>query len=400
MKHLPLILLAVMAVLFLVTLGRPEAWAGWVNAFAEAGMVGALADWFAVVALFRHPLGLPIPHTAIIPSRKDRIGENLARFIAEHFLHPDVVRARLAAVNLAGTAAKWLKSPTGQDKATDLATRLARSALDALGEDEVRLFLGRIMSRQLESLDPAPLMGRGLAILVEDGRHEELLTQALRFALVALHDNRDRIRGQVRQGSPWWLPGFADDRIVVEMLDRIEALLLEMSLAPEHPMRRDFDQWTAHWANDLVNSPEFRRWGSGLRDRLAENEALQSYLYDLWQDLAAALSRDLERPDSVLRKEVRRLLTSLADELERDGEMQLWLNAWLLEAVVGLVEGQREAIAGVVSDTVRSWDAVETSSRIESAIGRDLQFIRVNGTLVGGLVGVLIHAYTLAVGGA
>lgn len=358
-------------------------------------MVGALADWFAVVALFRHPLGLPIPHTAIIPTRKDRIGENLARFIAEHFLHPDVVRARLAAVNLAGTAAKWLKSPAGEAKATDLAARLARSTLDALGEDEVRRFIGRVGGRQLEALDPAPLMGRGLALLVEDGRHEELLTQALRFMLVALHDNRDRIRGQVKQGSPWWLPGFADDRIVVEMLDRIEALLLELSLAPDHPLRRDFDRWTAQWASELATSPEFRRWGRGLRDRLAENEALQSYLYELWQDLAASLARDLERPDSALKEEFRLLLRGLADELDRDGEMQLWVNAWLLEAAVGLVEGQREAIAGVVSETVRSWDAVETSRRIEAAIGRDLQFIRVNGTLVGGLVGVLIHAYTL-----
>jgi uncharacterized membrane-anchored protein YjiN (DUF445 family) len=400
MKHLPLILLALMAALFLVTLGRPEAWVAWVNAFAEAGMVGALADWFAVVALFRHPLGIPIPHTAIIPSRKDRIGENLARFIAEHFLHPDVVRVRLASVNLAGTAAKWLKSPSGEARAIDLATRLAGSALDALGEDEVRRFLGRIAGRQLAEIDPARLMGRGLAILVEDGRHEELLTQALRFALVSLHDNRERIRGQVRQGSPWWLPGFADDRIVVEMLDRIEALLLEMSLVPDHPMRRDFDQWTARWASELANSPDFRQRGEGLRDGLAENRALQSYLYEVWQDLAAALSRELENPESVLREEGRGLLRSLADELERDGEMQLWLNAWLLEAGVGLVEGQREAIAGVVSDTVRSWDAVETSSRIEAAIGRDLQFIRVNGTLVGGLVGVLIHAYTLLAGGA
>ena len=141
MKRIPVLLLVLMALLFAVTLHHPAAWAGWLHAFAEAGMVGALADWFAVVALFRHPLGIPIPHTAIIPSRKDRIGENLARFIAEHFLHPDVVRARLASVNLAGTAAKWLKSPSGEAKAIDLATRLARSALDALGEDEVRRFL-------------------------------------------------------------------------------------------------------------------------------------------------------------------------------------------------------------------------------------------------------------------
>jgi uncharacterized membrane-anchored protein YjiN (DUF445 family) len=394
MKHLPLILLGLMAVLFLVTLDRPEAWAGWLHAFSEAGMVGALADWFAVVALFRHPMGIPIPHTAIIPKRKNQIGQNLAHFISEHFLHPDVVRTRLASVNLAGNAAVWLKSPRGEQRVTEMAVRLARNLLDALGEEEVRQFVSRLGSRQLQQIDLAPVLGRSLALLIGDGRHQEMLTQAFRFSVVLLHDNRELIRGNVQRESPWWLPGFVDDRIVVEMLDRVETLLLEMSLSPDHPMREDFNGWMSQWADDLQHSPEFRRWGEQFKQGLVENEGLQEYLYRLWQDLAENLQRDLEDPESPLRRELLRLFRGFAEELGRDGDMQLWVNGWLQEAAVNLVDEHRDAIASLVSETVQSWDAVETSRRVEAAIGRDLQFIRVNGTLVGGLVGLVIHAFT------
>jgi uncharacterized membrane-anchored protein YjiN (DUF445 family) len=395
MKHLPLILLALMAVLFGLTLGRPEPGMGWVNAFAEAGMVGALADWFAVVALFRHPLGIPIPHTAIIPKRKDSIGDNLARFVSDHFLAPDVVRRRLASVNLAGNAAKWLKTPRGEARAAELAATAASSMLDALSEDEVRGFISRLGNRQLEQVELAPLAGRTLNWLIADGRHQEMLTQAFRFSMVALADNRELIRGNVQRESPWWLPGFIDDRIMVQMLSRVETLLLELSLSPEHPVREEFNEWMAQWAEALQNDPEYRRWGKKFKQGLLENDELQNYLFTLWRDLAEGLRRDLQDPESVLRKELLRLLQGFTDELSKDGEIQLWVNGWLQEAAVSLVDEHRDSIAGLISDTVRTWDPVETSGRVEAAIGRDLQFIRINGTLVGGLVGVLIHAYKL-----
>lgn len=395
MKHLPLVLLALMAVLFVLTLDRPEAWVGWVHAFSEAGMVGALADWFAVTALFRHPMGIPIPHTAIIPNRKDEIGDSLARFVADHFLHPDVIRARLASVNLAGNAAHWLKSPAGQERVMELGTRLGRSMLGALGEEEVRHFIRRVGGRQFAQLELAPLLGRTLEWLIEDGRHQQVLTQSLRFSLVMVHENRDLIRGNVQRESPWWLPGFVDDKIVVQMLDRIETLLLEMSLDPDHPVRDDFNRWIKQWATDLQSSPEYRRWGEQMKAGLMENQDLQDYLYQLWTDLAGKLDRGLDDPESPLRREMRRALESFAEELEHDEEMQLWVNGWLLESTVALVDENRTAISSLISDTVRTWDAVETSQRVEDAIGRDLQFIRINGTLVGGLVGVAIHAFKL-----
>jgi uncharacterized membrane-anchored protein YjiN (DUF445 family) len=393
MKHVALLLLALMAALFLLTVGRPEAWAGWLQAFAEAGMVGALADWFAVVALFRHPLGLPIPHTAIIPNRKDAIGENLARFVADHFLHPEVVRARLESENLAKSAALWLRSPRGRARIQELGVGATRWVLGALHEARVREFIGRLGSRELARFDLAPLLGRALQWLVEGGRHQEVLTQSLRVALVSLHDNRETIRENVRRGSPWWLPGFVDDRILVQMLDRIETLLLEMSLDSDHALRGDFNDWVERWAHNLQHSTEYRRWGDGLKRDLLENEALQDYVYRLWVDIVTALEEDLADPDSRFREEVGRVTDSLAAELETDPAIQEWANRWLVELAVATVDENRHAIASLISDTVRRWDAVETSLRIEGAIGRDLQFIRINGTLVGGLVGLAIHAF-------
>jgi len=393
MKHLPLLLLAFMAALFLLTVGRPEAWAGWLQAFSEAGMVGALADWFAVVALFRHPLGLPIPHTAIIPQRKNEIGDNLARFVAEHFLEPTVVRGKLDSVNLARKTAEWLKSPSGQERVRLLGVRAAQWLLGALHEARVRKFIGRLGSRQLADLDLAPLLGKTIEWLIQDGRHQELLTQSLRFALVTVHDHRTIIRDSVQKESPWWLPGFIDDRIVVQMLDRIETLLLEMSLDDDHPLRGDFNRWLQRWTDALQNTEEYRRWGEKLKSEMLANEGLQDYLFGLWADLVAGLEADLENPESRFREELGRSAAGLARELETDREMQRWANGWMVELAVATVDENRLAIASLISDTVRGWDAMETSRRIEAAIGRDLQFIRVNGTLVGGLVGVAIHAF-------
>ncbi len=395
MKRLPLLLLALMAALFFVTLNQPQAWAGWLHAFAEAGMVGAFADWFAVVALFRHPMGIPIPHTAIIPRRKNEIGENLANFVAEHFLHTDVVRVKLESANLASKTALWLKSPAGHERVLDLGIRLAHWMLGALHESRVRQFIGRLGSRQLEQVNLAPLIGRTLDWLVQDGRHQEILTQSLRFSLVMLHDNREMIRGNVQRESPWWMPGFVDDKIVVQMLDRIETLLLEMSLDPDHSMRGDFNRWMMNWADELQHSPEYRRWGEQIKQGMLDNGALQDYLYRLWCDLVAGLGSDLEDPESQVRKQLSNLLSGLAEEMDGDREMQEWVNSWLVESSVALVDENREAIASLISDTVRSWDAADTSDRIEQAIGRDLQFIRINGTLVGGLVGLVIHAIKL-----
>jgi len=394
MKQVPLALLLLMAALFAATLGRPEAWMQWAHAFAEAGMVGALADWFAVVALFRHPLGIPIPHTAIIPARKDALGEAMARFVADHFLATEVVAGKLQRVDLAGAAIGWLRSRRGRSSVQDFGTGMLRWGLDALHEQRVRAFLGRVSRRQMQAIDLAPLAGSALEWLVRDGRHQDLLTQALRHVIVALHDHRDTIRSKVREESPWWLPGFVDDRILAQMLDRIENQLYRMSLDPDHPLRGQFADWARGLAGELRTSPEYRRAGEKLKGQLLENEALQDYLYTLWREVAGRLEAALAEPESEVRTRIGQWVDGLVEELEADSAMQAWVNGWLSEAVLVVVDRNRAQIASLISETVASWDGAETARRVELAIGRDLQFIRINGTLVGGLVGLLLHALT------
>jgi len=397
MKRIPLLLLLLMAVLFTFTLHNPATWAAWVHAFAEAGMVGALADWFAVVALFRHPLGIPIPHTAIIPNRKNDIGESMSRFVADHFLEPAVVRKKLQDTNLAEFVVNWLKSEKGRQSVEDLSATVLRWALGALHEKRVRRFLSRLSSKQLENVSLAPLLGSTLEWLVRGQRHQQILTQVLRYTIVLVHDNRDAIRAKVQQESPWWLPGFVDDRILKKMLERIEHQLFEMALDQDHPLRDQFNQWVQNLAQDLKSNPEHHRLGDEFKQQLLANDELQDYLYGLWRELAKNIETDIEKPESVIKEQVGQWLDGVAEELDGDLDVQAWVNAWLVDAMTLIVGRNSAQIASLISDTVRSWDGADMSRRVELAIGRDLQFIRINGTLVGGLVGLLIHAVKLGV---
>jgi uncharacterized membrane-anchored protein YjiN (DUF445 family) len=230
---------------------------------------------------------------------------------------------------------------------------------------------------------------------LQDGRHQQVLTQALRYAVILLHDNRETIRGNVQRESPWWLPGFVDDRIVQQMLDRIETLLLQMSLDVDHPVRNDFDQVLLRWSSELRGSPELRRAAEAFKQAALENEGLQDYLYELWMSLVAGIDSDLSESDSLIRKELKSFVTDVADGLGKDMEMQAVVNRWLVDSAVAIVEDNGHAMASLISDTVGSWDAEDTSKRVELAIGHDLQYIRINGTLVGGLVGLFIHGLTL-----
>jgi uncharacterized membrane-anchored protein YjiN (DUF445 family) len=395
MKRIPLLLLCLMAVIFALTLHSPYAWVAWLHAFAEAGMVGALADWFAVVALFRHPLGLPIPHTAIIPNRKNDIGESMSRFVADHFLEPEVVRKKLQSTNLAAFVVSWLKSDKGRRSVEDLSVAVLRWALGALHEKRVRRFLSRLSSKQLANISLAPLLGNTLEWLVRGQRHQQILTQVLRYTIVLVHDNRDTIRARVQKESPWWLPGFVDDRILKTMLEQIEHQLFEMALDQDHHLRGKFNQWVQKLAHELKSSPEHRRLGDDLKQQLLDNDELQDYLYGLWRELAGNIETDIEKPESVIKQHIGQWLDNVAEELDNDPEMQTWVNAWLVNAITLVVGRNSAQIASLISDTVKSWDGMDTSRRVELAIGRDLQFIRINGTLVGGLVGLLIHAVKL-----
>ncbi len=389
MKRLPLILLLLMALLYVLSWGHQGLWV-WLNAFSEAAMVGALADWFAVTALFKHPLGLPIPHTAIIAHRKDEIAESMARFVAENFLQAEVLEARLRSRDLAAIIINWLQPAKNRQQIVASALSFWRWLMSAVGEQRVRDFIARLMQRQSANLDISKIAGQALEVLTINGRHQEIFTQALRFAIVALHENEDRIHIRVQHESPWWMPGFVDDKIVGQLLQRIETLLFEMALDPEHALRRRFDLQLEQLTKDLQTLPEYQQLGEKIKNDFMENTSIQDYLLQLWNDLSARLQTAETNPDSKIYKRLDQWLQNLLHELEDDQAMRDLINEWLGAAIVRIVSENRESISGLISDTVQSWDPTTTSQRVELAIGRDLQFIRINGTLVGGLVGVIL----------
>jgi uncharacterized membrane-anchored protein YjiN (DUF445 family) len=306
-----------------------------------------------------------------------------------------VVRSRLKAVNLAAYTVSWLQSEKGRSSVVKLGTTVLSWALGALNEARVKKFLSRMGKRQLKDVSLAPFLGHTVTWLVGDGRHQELLTHTLRYAIVVLNDNRETIRERVQQESPWWIPGFVDDRILQQMLQRVETRLFEITLDPKHPMREQFGGWLERFAQQLKTSPEHKQLGEEFKQKILENDALQAYLYGLWRELAGKLEKDLGRADSMVGQKISNWLDGLTQELEQDEDIKTWINDWLCDAIVVIVERNRAQISTLISETVKSWDGEETSNRLELAIGRDLQFIRINGTLVGGLVGLIIHAITV-----
>lgn len=399
MKTIPLLLLAVMAVVFWLTLRVEVTWIGYVHAFAEAAMIGALADWFAVTALFRHPFGVPIPHTAIIPKRKDAIGGALGRFVAEHFLTAEAIRRRLENTSLAALLAEWLGRPQVRREMTGLITGFAAWLAGSVASEQVRGFAQRLGERHLSGVNPAPIAGRVLSFMVRDGRHQWVFTQLLRHVLALLHENRDEIRKRIAEGSPWWMPGFMDDRIVVQMIERIETLLMEMTLDPDHELRERFDARVERLADQLEHDPEFRVLGERIKRELLNNPDLADYVEGLWGDLHVMLTEAAEDLDSPIRASLDRILYGTGRELAADPAMQAQVDAWLEQALIAVVAEHRYQLAGLISETVATWDGVDTARRVELEIGQDLQFIRINGTLVGGLIGVLLHGLVQVLGG-
>lgn len=389
------LLVAMTAVYVAATLYRPRhAALGFVAAFAEAAMIGGLADWFAVTALFRRPLGLPIPHTAIVPTRKDAIGRALARFVRDHFLVADAIRTRLERADLAARLGAWLERDAN-------AVRLGRDAGAALD-----WFMRAVDSAELrraltagfrEALGQVPV-NRALATMIDvlvAGHHTQLLVdQLVEFGRDRLEQNKARIRDRIRDRSPWWLPRFVDEEIYDQLVGELERVLDEVGHDPGHPARKQFDDKLESLKHSLELDPEVIRKGQAMWQEVVEEPAVHRYLQELWERLRAYLHASFASPESRLRLGMEGRIRDLGRLLVRDRWANEKLNGWLTELLVYLVEHYRDALSGVISDTVADWDPAATSARIELQIGSDLQFIRVNGTLVGGLVGLLIHSVT------
>jgi uncharacterized membrane-anchored protein YjiN (DUF445 family) len=394
-------LLAVMAVLFvLASLGR-ETWPALnlLRAFAEAALIGGLADWFAVTALFRHPLGLPIPHTAIVPNRKNEIGRSLSRFIAEHFLIRAVLEAELQRLDLAQSFGRWLQRPAN-------AAGVGRDAALALGwllndnrSGPLRAAIGSSLCDLGRSL-PARQLIAALIDVLATGRHTQQLVDSLvGFGREQLDRNKGLIRERIRERSPWWLPRFVDEEIFDQLVGELERILGEVGDDAAHPARVALLERLQGLKDSIANDPEFLARSEALRDEFLRHPAVVEFGRDVAARAHSMLAEAMADPGSDLRTGLERELGQIGASLTGNAAVAARLNEWLVGIVIYLVETYREQISSVISSTISQWDAAATSRRVELHIGRDLQFIRINGTLVGGLVGLVLYlSWTATIG--
>jgi len=387
-------LLVLMAALFLLAgwlRAYHPAW-GFVRAFAEAAMVGGLADWFAVTALFRHPLGLPIPHTAIIPRNKDRIGDTLASFLRSNFLIPSVVARRMARLDVAAGIGRLLSAPPREGVGRGGASKLAVTVLENLGDEQLGGLFKSAVAQRLKALDVAPLVGQLLAAAIAEGRHKPMINGAILWAGKALDSNEALIRQMIheRAGSLLRWTGL-DETLASKLLDGLFKLLGDMATEPDHPMRAKVEEGLVDLAQRLQTDARLQAKVAAFRDTMLANPAVATWLDGLWQSARAAMLRAARDPQAIAAGKVGEVLRELGRTLQDDPRVKVAVNRFARRTAVGIAAAYGDAIVTLVSDTVRRWDAQTVTDRLETAVGRDLQYIRINGTIVGGLVGLAIH---------
>src|SRR4051812_45816939 len=366
---------------------------GYVKAFAEAAMVGGLADWFAVTALFRHPLGLPIPHTAIIPRNKDRIGEALANFLKENFLIPSVVARRMRNIDVAGATGRFLQTPAGEGTRIRAgASRLIANIFESLDDERLGGIVKSSISGRLRKMDVSPLLGHALASAINEDRHVPMLEAAIRWTARALDANEPLIREMVHKKANWALKlAGLDTKLADAIINGLRKLSAEMSTDPGHPVRIKVEEALVQLANDLQTRPETRERVEAIKEQLLDNRSVGLWLDALWQKGREAVIRAARNPDAVLAGKLGEVLKSMGATLERDPRIHVAINRFARRAAVGMSASYGSSIVKLVSETVRGWDARTVTARLEAAVGRDLQYIRINGTLVGGMVGLILH---------
>jgi uncharacterized membrane-anchored protein YjiN (DUF445 family) len=383
---------AVYGVTLAVAGANPEGWLGYVQAGSEAAMVGALADWFAVTALFRHPLGLPIPHTAIIPTRKDQMGSTLGEFVGTHFLTDDVVRDKVAAAEVTRRLGTWLADPDHAAKVAGEMGRALRGLLVVLDEDQMRTMIERVLAERVERTEVSPALGHLLGQIVADGAHTGIVDVLAERTYTWVVANRTTLTQVVGKQAPTWTPRFVDDMVA----DRIHMELVRFLAAvrddPDHDVRQAIDRLLVQFSEDLRDNPATRERVERAKVDMFNHPDVQRSVGRIWETAQRVVLEAADDPDSELRVRAAGALSQAGEALATDPDLQASLDGWVIETVVNLVGDYKVQLTSVITDTVARWDGPQTANRIELAVGRDLQFIRINGTVVGALAGLTIHA--------
>jgi uncharacterized membrane-anchored protein YjiN (DUF445 family) len=393
MKRRATLLLVAATILFIVTraLEARYHWLGVVRATMEAAMVGGLADWFAVTALFRHPMGIPIPHTAIVPQKKDRVGRTLGAFVQRNFLSREVIANRLRVLHVGQRLAEWLADPANARTISRNAATAMSSAAQMLNDEEVQAVIDRSLADRVRSMHLAPLLGKVLGVMTENDRHQDVLDELIKLSSSTVNDNADVIRERIERETPWWVPASIDNKIFKRVLNAIQRLLSELAADQNHPLRQRFDASVDELIVRLNTSPEFAAKVDAWKEEFLENEAARRFSASLWQEGKDALARYAARGDTSAPNAIEHALTTFARKALDDPELIDQMDEFVVDVAVSLVARYQDEVADLIATTVAAWDPDLTAHRVELAIGRDLQFIRINGTIVGGLAGMLIY---------
>ena len=368
---------------------------GFVRAASEAAMIGGIADWFAVTALFRHPLGIPIPHTALIPKGKDQIGRTLGRFVQQNFLAPETLSARLQEAGLAHRLGMWLIDEHNSQVVARQAAAVIGSTVEAMRDDEITASFEDAIASRIRAIPAAPLLGRTLELVLEGNHHHALIDTALLGLDRSLDANQEVLRRRLGQESPWWVPESLDDVVFARVMDALHRFFRDLASDPGHELRKDADQRIRQMAADLQSSPELIARVEEAKEELLAHPEFRAWSAGLWERVKSGVIEAAERPDSELRDRLGQAARSAGSTLTEDESMQHRVDMWITSVVEQFARQSENEIASFIESTVHRWDATETSNRLELALGRDLQFVRINGTIVGGIVGILIHLVIL-----
>jgi uncharacterized membrane-anchored protein YjiN (DUF445 family) len=389
MKRIALALLLLVTALYVLTRWQEphHSWIGYMRAFAEAAMVGALADWFAVTALFRHPLHLPIPHTAIIPNRKDQIGASLGEFVQQNFLTHDVVHERLAQAQIGKRLGTWLSDPDNAARAGEAVSDALRGSLEVIDDRDVGSVLESMIEQKIRTTPVSPLIGRAIDVAMDGGHHQRLLEAVLTGLGGFLDDNRAAFRARLAQESPWWIPEPIDDRIFDKIYTAVDSFLADISRDPTHEVRQSIDRRVEAFAERLRDDPAL-----AAKAELLAHRDVRAWLQSLWGEVKRSALAATGDPRSELRRRIDDSLARLGARLRDEPELQAKVDDWVRRAAGYLLDHYRGEVSELIASTVARWDGKATAERLELQVGRDLQFIRINGTLVGGLAGLVIFS--------
>ncbi|KVV14423.1 DUF445 domain-containing protein [Flavobacterium sp. TAB 87] len=365
---------------------------GWLKAFSEAAMVGGIADWFAVVALFKHPLGIPIPHTALIPNNKDAIGQNLGTFVSDEFLIKEKLELKLDEFDFASKATSWLQEEKNADTIAALVVEnIIPGVLKTIDDADVKNFIQKQFEEKLQEMNFGEWIAIGLESLSKSDKQEQLITNVLAILATELETNKAEIREKVKKATPWYTLGVADKKIADGVFNGLYEFLL-MAKEPESAIRKKINLYVLNFIEELKNSPEMQQKITSLIIEFTQKEEVQNYIGSIWQELKSAITDDLDKgKDSKIKENLANMIRNFGINVQNDVVMTNKINNFLKVDVLGVLLRNKKAIGDLIATSVQSWDKKEIAEKLELEVGKDLQFIRINGTVVGGFVGLVIY---------